>query len=331
MEANSRKEVQSISAGDIAAIAGLKNTATGDTLCDPKNSIRFESLDFPEPVIHIAIEPKSTVDAAKLQKSLQSLKLEDPSFTVKEDEETGQTLIGGMGELHLEVMVDRLKREFRVECNVGAPQVVYREGISSSCRVEEVFDKQYASTRKFAKIVINVEANDTQTGLIFENLSKKSEIPEHLLSSVELGVKQSLLNGPIAGYPVLGVKVVVLGGEFDDDATDETSFQIVANQAMRKALQKASPILLEPLMSLEVLVPDDYLSGVMTDLSSRKAKVNSISQKGHLQLVQANVPLAQMFGYSTDLRSVSQGRATYSMQFHSYEEVSKEQMERFRH
>ena len=329
MEANSRKEIQEASAGDIVALVGLKNLATGDTLTDPKKPIRYESLSFPAPVIYVAIEPKSTVDTTRLNKSLERLKAEDPSFDVKEDKETGQVLIGGMGELHLEIMVDRLKRDFRVDANVGQPQVAYREGILTESQHQEIYEKQLANLNRFASLTIKISPDPEVENLKFINQVSTKELPEHFIPHIKQGLEDGLLAGAIAGYPVIGVSCTLIGGAFDEQLSDETSFRIAANQAIRKAVQKAQPLLLEPVMQLEVLVPDDYLSNIITDLNSRKAKVSSIEVKTNLQAVHACAPLSSMFGYSTDLRSISQGRATYSMQFGSYEQVSSELMKKF--
>jgi elongation factor G len=327
MQANQREEIPDASAGDIVAVAGLKLVATGDTICDQKQPIRYESVVFPTPVIAIAIEPKSTADGDKLVKSLERLTVEDPTFRVSVDSETGQTLISGMGELHLEIIVDRLKREFRVDANVGAPQVSYRETISAKTSAEEKFSREGAVTQ-FAHVVIDVEAIEQQDGLVFENKASPFQVPPAFVRGVKAGLEEGLQAGPIAGFPVLGVKAVLKGGSFLDNVSDELAFKIAASFAMRAALRKAKPLLLEPVMSLEVLVPEAYLSNIITDLNSRHAKVNNVTLRSHLQVVEATAPLAQMFGYSTELRSISQGRATYTMQFANYEQVSKATLER---
>ncbi|MBI2601572.1 MAG: elongation factor G [Deltaproteobacteria bacterium] len=327
MQAAQRKELKEVICGDIVGIVGPKMLATGDTLCDPKHPIRYESVLFPEPVIFQAIEAKQTSDMERLEKSLRRLEVEDPTLQIKEDQETGQILIGGMGELHLEIIVDRLKREFRVEANVGKPQVAYREGISFSSTVEKVWDRHVGERRQYARIEIKVEPTDDQTGLVFEN--KVANLPEPYAKAVQKGLRNALTAGPIAGFPVVGVKATLLGASVDKECSDESAFEIVAGLTLRECLQKGQPKLLEPMMSLEVLVPDAYLSNVITDLNGRRAKIQQLSQKGELQIVDALTPLSEMFGYSTDLRSVSQGRANYSMKFSRYNEVPEEVMTKF--
>lgn len=330
MEANSRKEVETASAGDIVALVGMKAVSTGDTLCDQKAPISFESLSFPEPVINIAVEAKSTSDANKLTKALERLCAEDPSFRVKEDKDTGQTLLGGMGELHLEVMVDRLLREFNIAANVGSPQVAYRESISEIVKLEESFEREISGQIKKATVTLRLEPNEEQEEYGFENKCSRAQLPSEFVDSVKEGVFSALLSGPIAGYPVVGVKAVLESAKFEEEFADEVAFQIAGANAARACLQKGRPILLEPSMSVEVSVPEDYLSNVITDLNSRRAKVSNIGQRGHLQVVDAMAPLSEMFGYSTHLRSLSQGRATYTMKFNRYEQVSAETLARFR-
>jgi len=326
MEANQRTEVKEIKAGAIAAIVGMKKIATGDTLCDQTQPIRFESVDFPEPVIYIAIEPKSTADSEKLSQSLERLKNEDPSFDVKDDKETGQKLIGGMGELHLEVAVDRLKREFGVSANVGSPQVAYREGIKGASSFEEELDRQHGQNRQYAKVKLSMEFVESQGAVVFNSNIDKSTLPENFIASIKKGVQDGLLAGPIAGFPVIGVKVDLISASFLEDCSDEVAFQIAANNAVRSGIRASQPILLEPVMKVEVLVPESYTSNVITDLNSRRAKINQIDHKDDYQLIQALAPLSEMFGYSTKLRSTSQGRATYTMSFHHYDEVSQKTM-----
>ncbi len=334
MTANQREEINQASAGEIIAIAGLKMVATGDTICDQKAPIRYESVQFPVPVIAVAIEPKTSVDQDKLVKSLERLVVEDPTFRVSIDPETTQTLISGMGELHLEIIVDRLKREFKVEANVGAPQVSYRETISARATAEETFHREAAGINQFAGVRIEIEPAEGsggvggQGGLIFENKASPQEVPAMFLKGVRTGMEESLQSGPIAGYPVLGVKGTLKGGTYQDQVSDELAFKIAAATAMRQALRNAKPKLLEPVMSIEVLVPENYLSAVINDMNSRHAKVNNVTLRGHQQVVMATAPLAEMFGYSTGLRSISQGRATYTMQFSHYEPVSKQTLER---
>ncbi|NDE13585.1 elongation factor G [bacterium] len=325
MQANQREELQSIEAGDICALAGLKQIGTGDTICDQKHPIRFESVVFPEPVISIAIEPRTTADLDKLMKSLERLENEDPSFRVQYNSETGQTLISGMGELHLDIIVDRLKREFKVEANVGAPQVSYRETIMGEAEVEETFSREGAGVAQFAKVRIAVkpaEGADAQGGLIFKNKASPLQVPQQFVDGVRKGLVESMQAGALAGFPVIGVSAELLGGAFDQQISNENSFKVAASLALRQALRQASPQLLEPVMWIEVLVPEDYLSNVITDLNSRRAQINNVTMRGHLQVVEASAPLEQMFGYSTQLRSISQGRATYTMRFDSYQPVA---------
>jgi len=325
MQANQREELQTVEAGDICALAGLKQIATGDTICDQKHPIRFESVVFPEPVISIAIEPKTTADMDKLMKSLERLENEDPSFRVNYNAETGQTLINGMGELHLEIIVDRLKREFKVDANVGAPQVSYRETITGGAEVEETFSREGGGIAQFAKVRIAIKhssGSEGQGGLIFINKASPLEVPTQFVEGVRKGLVESMQAGALAGFPVIGVTAELLGGGFDQQISTENSFKVAASLALRQALRQASPQLLEPVMWIEVLVPEDYLSNIITDLNSRRAQINSVSLRGHLQVVEASAPLELMFGYSTQLRSISQGRATYTMRFDSYQPVA---------
>ena len=330
MEANSRKEVPSASAGDIVALVGMKLVGTGDTLCDHRFPLTFESLSFPEPVINIAIEPRSTQDTGKLSKALARLEAEDPSFAVKEDKETGQTLIGGMGELHLEIIVDRLKREFGVEPNTGAPQVAYRESLAGTAEATEQMERDVSGQIKKATVTVKVEPCDDQSGLQFATELDKKVIPESYVKAIQKSLQDSSGAGVIAGFSLVGVKVHLTGVKFEEDYADEVLFQIAAATAFRNAIRDADPQLFEPVMAVEVLVPEDYMSGVITDLNSRRARVNSIGQRGHLQVVHAEAPLSEMFGYSTRLRSLSQGRATYSMEFKRYDKVTEETLQRFR-
>lgn len=329
MQANQRTEIKEAQAGDIVAVVGPKVIATGDTLCDVKDPIRYESVVFPEPVIFQAIEPKNAADAEKLQSSLRRLEMEDPTLRIKEDKETAQVLIGGMGELHLEIIVDRLKREFKVDANVGAPQVAYREGIASMVSVEKKWERQVNERKQFAHVHLKVEPTEDQVAFDFENEVSAKTLPEHFVKAFIKGIKNGLNAGPIAGYPVVGVRMSLVGGSFLEESSDDAAFEIVGSIILREALQKAQPILLEPMMALEVLVPDNYLSNVITDLNGRRAKIQKLGQHGSLQLVDATVPLSAMFGYSTDLRSMSQGRATYSMKFNNYEKVPPEVMANF--
>ncbi len=325
MHSNQREEVSSVSAGDICAVAGLKLVGTGDTLCDQKHPISYESLSFPEPVISVAIEPKTTADSDKIAKALARLEREDPSFKVKYNPETAQTLISGMGELHLEIITDRLLREFKVAANVGSPQVSYRETITKKVKVEKVFERQLEKLSQYAKVVLELSTKDEgcKDRVQFEN-KLKIPIPKEFVDGIKLGVEEACESGPIAGFSVLDLKVTLLDVGVDPTNSDEMSFKIASSLATSEGLQKACPILLQPMMRVEVLCPNEYVSSVIMDLNSRKARVNSISYNGDIQCVEAICPLSQMFGYSTSLRSHSQGRATYTMFFDNYEEVSND-------
>ena len=332
MHANQREEVPEASAGEIVAVAGLKLVATGDTICEQKNPIRYESVVFPTPVISVAIEPKSAAEGDKLTKALDRLAVEDPTFRVSIDPETTQTLIAGMGELHLDIIIDRLRREFRVDANVGAPQVSYRETIGMKVSETEEFHRETAGLHQYAKVVLEVEPTEgvaaQQAGLVFENRAPVTQVPAAFVRGVRSGIEESVAAGPIAGFPVVGIKVALKGGAAMDQVSDELSFKIATANGMRTALRRAQPKLLEPVMAIEVLVPENYLSNIITDLNSRHAQVTNVSLRGHLQVVNATAPLAEMFGYSTQLRSISQGRATYTMQFSHYEPVTKATLER---
>lgn len=328
MQANDREEFESVSAGDIVAIAGFKQIATGDTICDQKHLIRFESVMFPEPVISIAIEAKSSADSDKLLKALERLQNEDPSFRVSFNAETGQTLLSGMGELHLDIIVDRLKREFKAEVNVGNPQVSYRETISSGGTEEEVYKREGQGVNQFAHVKIAFEPAAKDGGLVFENKVKEPKLQKIHVEQVKKGLEEALLAGPLAGFPVIGIKAVLLDGRFDPSIPDPNAFKVAAGMALRRGLREAGPQLLEPVMALEVMVPEDYLSNVMTDLNSRRAQVSNVTMKGHLQCVEATAALSEMFGYTTQLRSISQGRATYTMKFSSYEQVAAQTLKR---
>lgn len=325
MQANKREEIPAAKAGDIVAFVGLKEVSTGDTICDPKHPIAYEPLSFAEPVIAVAIEPKSASESAKLTKALGRLQAEDPSFRVSEDPETGQTLIKGMGELHLEIIVDRLKREFKVEANVGVPQVAYRETISKAGVFEELVDREIGGTRQFAGVKIKVEPCAEQGEIVCDNNYQGSDLPVHLLNSIKNGIKEGTVAGPIAGYEVIGVKISIESVVYDKEISEETAFRLAAANAIRKAIRALGPQLMEPMMEIEITVPDEYVSNVMMDVNARRAKVKNIGMRGPLQLIEADVPLANMFGYSTDLRSISQGRANYSMKFSNYVPVSEDQ------
>ena len=322
MHANTREDVDSVKAGDICAIVGLKDTKTGDTLCDPDAPVVLEAMDFPEPVIKIAIEPKTKADIDKLSTGLQKLAEEDPTFKVSSDDETGQTLIAGMGELHLEIIVDRLKREFKVEANVGEPQVSYREAIRKSVEHTYTHKKQSGGRGQFAHVEIEFGPAEPGTeGLEFIDEIKGGAIPREFISSVEKGIKSALDQGPLAGYPMEAIKARLYDGKFHNVDSDQLSFEIAGRMAMREATRRASPVIMEPIMKVEVITPEEYMGDVIGDLSSRRGRIEGMGQRGDAQVVDAFVPLSEMFGYSTDLRSNTQGRAIYSMQFDHYEEV----------
>jgi len=322
MHANHRVAKEAIFAGDIMAVVGLKNTTTGDTLCDPARPIVLEALEFPEPVIHVAVEPKTKADQDKLSKALFSLSEEDPTFRVRSDEETGQTVISGMGELHLEVLVDRMLREFRVDANVGKPQVAYRETIRNSVeKIEEKYVRQTGGRGQYGHVVISAEPTGPGGGYEFVDKISGGVIPKEYIPSVDAGIQEALTSGVLAGYPTVDVRVLLTYGSYHDVDSSEMAFKIAGSMAIKKALRAASPVLLEPVMAVTVTTPDDYMGDVIGDLSSRRGKVQSMDQQGSSHVINAQVPLADMFGYATDLRSRTQGRATYTMQFHSYNEV----------
>jgi elongation factor G len=321
MHANSREEIEEVYAGDICAGVGLKQTGTGDTLAAPDAPIALENIEFPEPVIAVAIEPKTKADQEKMGTALQRLGEEDPTFQVESDEETGQTLIHGMGELHLEVIVDRMLREFKVDANVGKPQVAYRETIRKDAKkVEARFVRQTGGRGQFGHVVINAEPAPGE-GFVFENKIKGGVIPGEFIGPTEQGIKEALENGVKAGYPMVDVKVELIDGSSHDVDSSEMAFKIAGSMAIQDAARKANPVLLEPVMAVEVVTPEDFLGDVIGDLSRRRGKVQGQEQRGNALAVQAFVPLGEMFGYATDLRSSTQGRATYTMQFERYEEV----------
>ena len=324
MHANKREEVSEVRAGDIAAAIGLKETRTGDTLCDEKNPIILEIMRFPEPVISVAIEPKTKADQDKLGLAMVKLSEEDPTFHVHTDAETGQTIISGMGELHLEVLVDRMRREFKVEANIGRPQVAYRETIRAAMTdVEGKFVRQSGGRGQYGHVVINMEPRKAGEGFVFEDKIVGGSVPREYIGAVEHGVKEALENGVLAGYPVVDVKVELIDGSSHDVDSSEMAFKIAGSMAFKEAARRADPVLLEPVMDVEVVTPADYLGDVIGDLSSRRGKVGGMVQRGEAQVIGASVPLGEMFGYSTTLRSMSQGRAVYSMQFSHYEPVPK--------
>jgi len=323
MHANSREDINEVSAGDIAAVVGLKHTKTGDTLCTQDDPIILEKIIFPAPVIQIAIEPKTKADQDKLSESLVKLSDEDPTFKVFVDEETGQTLISGMGELHLEILVDRMKREFKVEANIGKPQVAYRETITETVDAEGKFIKQSGGRGKYGHVFVELSPNEAGKGFEFTNAIVGGKVPKEYIPSVAAGIKEALRNGVVAGYPVVDIKAKLYDGSYHDVDSDELSFKVAGSMAFKNGAKKAKPIILEPIMEVEVVTPEEYLGDVMGDLNSRRGKIEGFSARKDAQVIKAHVPLAEMFGYATILRSMTQGRAIYSMQFDNYKEVPK--------
>lgn len=321
MHANKREEIKEVYAGDIVAAVGLRTATTGDTLCDENHPVILESIDFPEPVISIAIEPKSKADQEKLGLSLQKLTTEDPSFRVRTDEETGQTIISGMGELHLEIIVDRLLREFNVGANVGKPQVAYKETVRKAVEREGKFIRQTGGRGQYGHVYLRVEPQPPGKGFEFDNAIKGGSIPREYIPAVEKGVREATESGSLAGYPIVDVKVTLLDGSYHDVDSSEIAFKIAGSMAFKSAVSKASPVLLEPIMSVEVVVPEEFMGEVIGDISSRRGKVLGMDTRPAAQVINSRVPLAEMFGYATDLRSMTQGRATYTMQFSHYEPV----------
>jgi len=323
MHANSREEIKEVKAGDIAATVGLKNTMTGNTLCDEGSPVILESIDFPEPVISIAIEPKTKSDQEKLGLSLQKLAEEDPTFQTYTDEETGQTIISGMGELHLEVLVDRLKREFKVEANVGAPQVAYRETIQSEVEMEEKYSKQTGGRGQYGHVLIKVTPQDPGKGYEFIDSITGGKIPKEYIPSVNKGIEEAMTKGVIAGYPMVDLKVELYDGSYHDVDSSEMAFKVAGSIAFQNACKKASPVLLEPIMNVEVVTPEEYFGDVMGNLSSRRGQISESGDRGNVKFIKCEVPLSSMFGYTTDLRSMTQGRATSTMEFGHYAKVPK--------
>jgi len=322
MSANDREDKDWVYAGEIMAAVGLKNTTTGDTLCDPEHPIILERMTFPEPVISVAVEPKTKADQDKLSRALFSLSEEDPTFRVHTDEETNQVIIEGMGELHLDILVDRMKREFAVEADVGKPQVAYRETIRKTVeKVEERYIRQTGGRGQYGHVVISLEPTGPGGGYEFVDKITGGVIPKEYISSVDAGIQEALSGGVLAGYPMVDVRATLTYGSYHDVDSSEMAFKIAGSMALKKAARLASPALLEPIMAVEVVTPEDYMGDVIGDLSSRRGKVEGMEQRGNSHVVRSQVPLAEMFGYATDLRSRTQGRATYTMQFHSYQEV----------
>ncbi|MDY0057461.1 MAG: elongation factor G [Methyloversatilis sp.] len=324
MHANDRQEIDEVRAGDIAAAIGLQSVTTGETLCDPDAEVTLERMEFPEPVIHVAVEPKTKGDQEKMGLALGRLAQEDPSFRVRTDEESGQTVISGMGELHLEIIVDRMKREFGVEANVGAPQVAYREAVRKAVEQEGKFVKQSGGRGQYGHVWIKLEPNEPGKGYEFVDAIKGGTVPREFIPAVDRGLQETLPNGVLAGFPVVDVKVTLFDGSYHDVDSNENAFKMAASMAFKDAMRKANPVLLEPMMAVEVETPEDYMGNVMGDLSGRRGIVQGMEDlPGGIKAIKAEVPLASMFGYSTTLRSLSQGRATYSMEFKHYAEAPK--------
>ena len=324
MHSNQREEVKIVCAGDIAAAVGLKNTSTGDTLCDEANPISLESMTFPDPVIDVAIEPKSKADEEKLGVALNRLAEEDPTFRVRTNEETNQTIIAGMGELHLEVLVDRMKREFNVQANVGRPQVAYRETVKKSQEAEAKYIRQTGGRGQYGHVILTVEPQEPGKGYEFVNKIVGGVIPREYIPAIDKGIKEAMTSGVLAGYPVVDIKITVIDGSFHEVDSSEMAFKIAGSMAFKDACKRANPVILEPIMKTEVVVPEDYMGDVIGDLNSRRGKILSMDPKNKVQHIKVNVPLAEMFGYSTTLRSLTQGRGNYSMEPSHYEEVPKQ-------
>jgi elongation factor G len=321
MHSNSREQITEAYAGDIVAIVGLKDTTTGDSLCVPSSPVILERMIFPEPVIDIAVEPKSKADQEKMGLALNRLAAEDPSFRVKTDEESGQTIISGMGELHLDIIVDRMKREFKVEANIGQPQVAYRETITKKTEVDYTHKKQSGGSGQFARVKLIIEPGEQGKGLEFENKIVGGAVPKEYIPGVEKGIKSVMASGPLIGFPVVDVKATLVDGAYHDVDSSVLAFEIAGRAGFNEGLRKASPKLLEPIMKVEVTTPEDYMGDVIGDLNSRRGQIHGTENRGVVQVVNAYVPLANMFGYVNSLRSMSQGRAQYTMQFDHYEQV----------
>ena len=323
MHANSREELSEIYAGDIVAVVGLKSTSTGHTLCDEKREVILESMDFPDPVIFVAVEPKTKQDQEKMGMALAKLVEEDPTFTVRSDEETNQTIIGGMGELHLDIIIDRMKREFSVEANVGAPQVAYKETITASAEAEGKYVKQSGGRGQYGHCWIKLEPLERGTGFEFEDKLKGGVVPKEYVPAIEKGVKETMANGILAGYLIQDIKATVYDGSYHDVDSSEAAFKIAGSMAFKAAFRDASPVILEPVMKVEAVTPEQYMGDVIGDLNSKRGQVNKMSDRAGAKVIDAEVPLAEMFGYATALRSMTQGRASYSMEFSRYDQVPR--------
>jgi len=323
MHSNKREEIKEVSAGDITAVVGLRNTLTGDTLCEEKNPIILLAMEFPEPVMSVAIEPKTKADQEKLSQTLYKLAQEDPSFKVSFNEETGQTIISGMGELHLEIIVDRLLREFKVSANVGKPQVAYKETIRTASKAEGKFIKQTGGRGQYGHVFVELEPLGLGKGFEFVNAIVGGAIPREYISAVEKGIREAADRGILAGYPIVDIKAKLYDGSYHEVDSSEMAFKIAGSIGFREAVKKAKPVLIEPIMSVETVTPEEFMGDVIGDINSRRGKVQNIERRGNAQVIRAQAPLSEMFGYATDLRSMTQGRATYTMQFSHYEEVPK--------
>jgi len=324
MHANHQVDIDAIYAGDIAAVIGLKQTFTGDTLCDPGAPIILETIKFPEPVISVAIEPKTQADQEKMRETLDRLAEEDPTFQVRVDRDTGQTLISGMGELHLEVLVDRMLREFHVSANVGQPQVSYRETITVPVRSEGRYIRQTGGHGQYGHVWLELEPLAKGEGYVFEDLTRNGSIPREYVPAIDEGVQEAMESGVLAGYPVVDIKVRLVDGSYHEEDSSTLAFKIAGSMALKNGVQRAKPILLEPIMRMEVVVPEDFVGDVMGDLNSRRAQIEGMEARGAVQAVRAHAPLAEMFGYATALRSLTQGRGIFTMEFDYYAEAQKE-------
>ncbi|WP_026826915.1 elongation factor G [Exiguobacterium artemiae] len=323
MHANSREEIPMVFAGDIAAAVGLKDTTTGDTLCAEKDNVVLESMTFPEPVISVAIEPKTKADQDKMGQALAKLAEEDPTFRTETNPETGQTIISGMGELHLDIIVDRMRREFKVEANVGAPQVAYRETIRQAAKIDSKFARQSGGRGQYGHVVVEFEPNEEGAGFEFNNKIVGGVVPREYIPAVEHGIEEALQNGILAGYPVVDVKAALVFGSYHDVDSNEMAFKIAASMAVKQLKDKSGAVILEPMMKVEIVIPDEYMGDIMGDVTSRRGRVEGMEARGNAQVVRSMIPLSEMFGYATGLRSRTQGRGTYSMHFDHYEEVPK--------
>ena len=327
MHANSREEVQEIKAGEIAAVIGLKNTVTGHTLCDEKRPLILENIIFPDPVIQVAVEPKTKSDQEKMGMALSKLAEEDPTFRVSSDQETGQTLIAGMGELHLDIIVDRMKREFKVEANVGQPQVAYRETIREEAEAEGKYIKQSGGRGQYGHCWLRVNPRSIGEGFEFVNEVKGGDIPQEYIPAIQKGVKEAMDKGIMAGYPMVDIGVAVLDGSYHDVDSSEAAFKIAGSMAFQAACKKAKPVILEPVMNVEVVTPEQFMGDVVGDINSKRGQVEEMRERGQMKVIDAKVPLSEMFGYATQLRSMTQGRASYAMELRGYEEVPKNKAE----